>query len=299
MLQPSSLSVYEIFSLHRTYRAPRYQRAYVWNATDHWAPLWADILNAAERPQSNEEHLEDHEGHFLGAIVVQQDSNAANEVQSLSIIDGQQRLTTLQIVLCALRSLAASMHEGEVQKVLEEVIINPERGKAETLWKVYPTNVDRQAFSDVVHGDVSDASSSTGIPGAFRFFRKMCLDFCIGDQDRGSAGDRIALLSHCLRDHFRAVIITLSANDDPHMIFEALNARGTPLLASDLIKNFVFSSVATLRMNSDLIYTKHWSYFAEPPAGQSKDFWNQTVRIGRFDVARLDHYMILYLTVQL
>lgn len=298
MLQPSSLSVYEVFSLDRTYRAPLYQRAYVWNAIDHWAPLWADILNAAEWQQSNKEYLDDHEGHFLGAIVVQQDSVAANEVQSLSIIDGQQRLTTLQIILCALRSLAASMHEEEVQKILKDLVVNPERGKAETLWKVQPTNVDRQAFSDVVRGEVSDASG-TGIPGAYRFFRKACLDFCVGDQDRGSAGDRLALLSYCLRDRFRAVIIMLSANDDPHMIFEALNARGTPLLASDLIKNFVFSSVATMHMNSDLVYTKYWSYFSESPKGQPENFWIQTVRIGRFDVARLDHYIILYLTVQL
>ncbi len=107
-------------------------------------------------PPKNVTHNEHHE-HFLGAIVVQQDRQPADEIPSFSIIDGQQRLTTLQIILSVIRKLAASMHQTEMQEELQRLIENPQRGRVGDLWKIWPTNVDRQAFVDVMRGDAAEA----------------------------------------------------------------------------------------------------------------------------------------------
>jgi hypothetical protein len=260
MLQPSSLSVYDLFSLPRTYRAPLYQRSYVWGAINHWEPLWEDIRNTAERlPPKGVTHNEHHE-HFLGAIVVQQESVPADEIPSFSIIDGQQRLTTLQIILSVLKNLATSMHEPEMQGVLEQLTENPQRGRLGDLWKIWPTNIDRQAFVEVMKADNSQAiDRRTGIHVAYRFFQKSFSDYCFTEAVGVAAGERLSLLSRAVQRMFKVVVITLSTNDDPHMIFEALNARGQSLLASDLIKNYVFSSVKQEGINPDIIYDRLWA----------------------------------------
>src|SRR6478736_678307 len=81
---------------------PLFQRPYVWNEEHQWEPLWNDVVRVAERflndPQAK------HYPHFLGAVVLQQSQNSTGLMQERTIIDGQQRLTTLQLLLDALHS---------------------------------------------------------------------------------------------------------------------------------------------------------------------------------------------------
>ena len=83
---------------------PIFQRNYKWNEDDHWGPLWEDIRGVAE------DILEFGEGpelpdHFLGAIVGEQQPSFGRDAMALHVIDGQQRLTTLQLVLAAMRQV--------------------------------------------------------------------------------------------------------------------------------------------------------------------------------------------------
>ena len=79
---------------------PLFQRPYVWNEESQWEPLWNDVVRVADRllqrPQDK------HHPHFLGAVVLQQVQNPIGLMQARTIIDGQQRLTTLQLLLDAL-----------------------------------------------------------------------------------------------------------------------------------------------------------------------------------------------------
>lgn len=300
MLAPSSLNVYELFRVQRTYRAPLYQRAYVWNLTDHWEPLWEDIRSAADKAGApQEERAAPHE-HFLGAIVVQQDIVAAERISSSSIIDGQQRLTTLQVILCALRNLASSLEEASEAKSLQDLIENPGQELLGDRWKVWPTNIDRQQFAAVAGGRTRGTIGlRTGIIGAFRFFFKIFSDFCIVETNGSTVIERFSSLSRAVQLRLRIVLITLGPIDDPHMIFEALNARGTPLLASDLIKNHIFGTVRDTRMSPDAIYDKYWGYFTESPIDQRPHFWQHMIRIGRFHASWLDIYISIYLMMKL
>ena len=73
---------------------PLFQRKYVWNQENQWEPLWSDVVRVADRllkgPQDK------HQPHFLGAVVLQQVQNPIGRMQTWTIIDGQQRITTLQ-----------------------------------------------------------------------------------------------------------------------------------------------------------------------------------------------------------
>ena len=75
---------------------PLFQRPYVWNEENQWEPLWMDVVRMATRVL--EEPGAKHHPHFLGAVVLQQTANAAGTMQERTIIDGQQRLTTLYLL---------------------------------------------------------------------------------------------------------------------------------------------------------------------------------------------------------
>lgn len=81
---------------------PLFQRPYVWNEENQWEPLWNDIVRVAERLLA-EPHKK-HFPHFLGAVVLQQVQSPTGLMQERTIIDGQQRLTTLQLLLDSLHA---------------------------------------------------------------------------------------------------------------------------------------------------------------------------------------------------
>ncbi len=81
---------------------PLFQRPYVWNQENQWEPLWNDVVRVTDRIIR---HPHDkHYPHFLGAVVLQQVQNAVGTMQERTIIDGQQRLTTLQLLFDALHA---------------------------------------------------------------------------------------------------------------------------------------------------------------------------------------------------
>ena len=80
---------------------PLFQRPYVWNEENQWEPLWNDVLRVAERILGGKPS-DKHHPHFLGAVVLQQVQKQTGQLQERTIIDGQQRLTTLQLLLHAL-----------------------------------------------------------------------------------------------------------------------------------------------------------------------------------------------------
>ena len=94
---------------------PLFQRAYVWNKEVQWEPLWDDVVRIAERVLTRP--TDKHHPHFLGAVVLQQVQKPTGQMQERTIIDGQQRLTTLQLFLDALHAelLAAGAQQSAMK----------------------------------------------------------------------------------------------------------------------------------------------------------------------------------------
>jgi uncharacterized protein with ParB-like and HNH nuclease domain len=101
-LRPNKLTLFEVFERQRRYVVPLFQRPYVWTRDPQWESLWDDISSKARAVQRRSTQVP----HFLGAIVTSQRPVYGREMNAYEIIDGQQRLTTLQIVLAALRDFA-------------------------------------------------------------------------------------------------------------------------------------------------------------------------------------------------
>ncbi len=101
---------------------PLYQRHYVWSKDDHWEPLWEDVLSKTMDYLDRKESVP----HFMGAMVFAQVSTFGRQIQAFTVIDGQQRLTTLQIFLAAFRNVARKQDYDFVEDI-EKHILNTGR----------------------------------------------------------------------------------------------------------------------------------------------------------------------------
>src|SRR4249920_947377 len=103
---------------------PLFQRPYVWNEENQWQPLWEDVVRVTERVLNRP--TDKHYPHFLGAVVLQQVQRQTGQMQERTIIDGQQRLTTLQLLLDALHAQLCVVGATQQASRLETLVLNQE-----------------------------------------------------------------------------------------------------------------------------------------------------------------------------
>jgi hypothetical protein len=297
-VQAQTLSPAGIFGYHIRYVVPLFQRPYVWSLEDQWQPLWEDVRTVAERL------LDAPAGygpapvppHFLGAIVLDQQFIPAGFIAVRHIVDGQQRLTTLQLLLDAAQYVVEQHGVSMDAQALRVLVLNdPQIAQhPDEVFKVWPTDRDQAAFRVVMDNDttVPPTLRSSRIAQAHTFFVEQITDWAevTGDPDQVTA--RLNALVRALREHLKVVVIDLEAGDNAQVIFETLNHRGSPLLAADLVKNLVFQIAQTQDADVERLYRDHW-------APLDSDYWRQPVAQGRLFRPRIDVFLNYWLTMKL
>lgn len=291
----------ELFEGKEHYEIPSFQRPYVWNEEDQWAPLWSDVTRVAEtyvqaREADPDGEVEAH--HFLGAVVYESMRPNAGDVTRHHVIDGQQRMTTIQLLLDAVQEVVVGRgHENQAES-LEELILNLSprfQGKRER-FKLWPSQADRKAFEEAMD-PTGPSTSDHQISRAHRFFRAEAERWIIGKPDEdgavppGSEELRVEALSSTLQDRLVLVAIDLTGHDDSQLIFETLNDRGTPLLKADLIKNWLFRRGEQLKVDVDSWAETRWAEF-------DTSWWREEIRQGRLMRSRIDIFVQYWLTMR-
>ncbi len=272
----------DVFANQQRLVVPLFQRPYVWNQELQWQPLWDDLTRVAEQLIAGKQLT-----HFIGAVVIQESRSAFGQLPHWTIIDGQQRLTTLQLLLDALRVEVRDRHEKAAER-LESLIFNGEAflEQPEDRFKVWPTNRDRAMFAHLLGGLGERPEEGERLAQAHEFFRTQAIAWM---SDGEVASKRGLALETAIRSHFQMVVIQLGADDDAQEIFETLNARGTPLTAADLVKNFVFSRLADEDAPIEVAYREHWQRF-------ETGFWETELSVGRNKIVRsslfLNHWLV-------
>jgi hypothetical protein len=318
-VEPHKKSLADLFDQQRLHVVPLFQRAYVWSREKQWEPLWQDIADRAlavlEQVRSGQR--QPLPAHFLGTIVTSQVRTYGREIDKRDVIDGQQRLTTLQVLLAAFRDLVAE-HNRDLHSTLlrltenSGVMSNPEETH-----KVWPTNADREVFKNVMTCRSPSALEERypiirrkyqrkddprpPLVEAYLFFHGAVGSFCSAGEESGEAvsSEATDALFEALRRHLQLVHIDLDDGDDPQVIFETLNARGEPLLPSDLIRNFLFLRATRQGKNVAHLYDTLWKDFderlTEGDNSSEKRFWKTEERQGRYKRPRLDLFVFHYL----
>jgi hypothetical protein len=181
----------EVFIQAQRLIVPLFQRPYVWNRENQWEPLWRDVIRVADRLLSQPGQTQ--QAHFLGAVVLQQLQNPVGSLQAWTVIDGQQRLTTLQLLLDALHAELHAAGAPQPAMRLESLVRNPAAycEHHEDQFKVWPTNRDRAAFNDVMAADPPVVYESLQHAGerlveAHRYFAESAREWLQLDGAKGS-----------------------------------------------------------------------------------------------------------------
>lgn len=272
---------------------PLFQRPYVWNEESQWEPLWNDVVRVAERVLNRPG--DKHQPHFLGAVVLQQVQKQTGQMQERTIIDGQQRLTTMQLLLDALHAELLLVEALPAAMRIEPLVMNAEPfcSKHEDRFKVWPTNRDRPAFNAVMGAKPPVDYEAMGYRGermveAHRFFSEQAREWLVLTGPE-AVGVRAVAIETVVRELLQVVVIDLTVDENAQEIFETLNARGAQLTAADLIKNFIFQRLLETGTNVEDAYQKNWKEF-------ETGFWETEVSVGRLRYPRssifLNHWLI-------
>ena len=260
-------TLFQLVDGNKQFRIPIYQRAYSWRQ-EQCSRLLEDVLTIAGTAPGP--------SHFLGSVVYVADGNfMAAGVTSLLVIDGQQRLTTLSLMLLALRRVGMDGKDigADAKRVGNLYLFNgiEEPGSEDNI-KLLLTRSDKQTY------------------------RKLCLDIPLGPEDDNrvlanykyylsafDSGRADPVLAYKGIQRLQLVYIALElGRDNPQLIFESMNSTGLDLAQADLIRNFVLMGLP--HDLQDRIYNKHW--------------FPMEAHFGQHYRDRFDSFMRTYLTVK-
>ena len=265
-MQTTNVQVNTLFGTDIQYIIPLFQRHYVWEWDEQWQPLWEDIEDKARYRLSESQRQQFT--HFTGAIVIQQKQTNVDEVPKYEIIDGQQRLTTFQVILCALRDLCNSSGLERIGADANRYILNQGTlldDSDNEQYKLIPTQFDRASFISLADGHID--GSSGRIRSTYEYFKDRIEDYANREMHK------MLTLFRSISNDFGFVQILLDAGDEPERIFESLNARAKPLLQFDLLRNNLFLR-ARIELDRDRLYREYWEHFEIP-------YWEQEVTVAR------------------
>lgn len=244
-MRADSYKISKVFSsggeIH--YVLPHFQRQYSWDKSN-WQTLLDDALAIYEEYNPDKEPE-----HFLGSLVVINDGTKNGFITAFTLVDGQQRLTTISLLLCAFRDLIDSTQSRLVNRI-QKLLVNSD-ADGEAYFKLLPTNKygDRQAYVSLIQ-KAEFGETESKIPLAYQYFYKE-LDKLFKSETI-EPEKLLLILSNC----FQVVFIELNKDESPYKIFESLNAKGKPLSQADLVRNYVAMKLPTAKQEK--VFTEHW-----------------------------------------
>ena len=277
---------------------PPFQRAYVWGHNKHWVPFWDDVAKLAddvlEATNDGSKPLAEGEGptHFLGAVVLHRQSGQVGAIPVYRVIDGQQRLTTWQLLLHAAKEVYDERGLDDAG-LLEDLVYNDPKktkGQPQQELKIVPTRANRDEFLRAMRGKrLARGEEDSLIASAHDYFREQIAEWLKSDDENvaSRAGALYTALAHLLQ----IVVIELDHNADPQIIFETLNARGEPLLQSDLVKNYIIH-IAERQDHLAETVANEWL------ARYDDAWWKTEVRQGRLYRQRVEQFLNYWLVMR-
>jgi len=299
-MQAGDVKLGAVFANDHVNNIPLFQRPYVWDEEANWLPLWQDVSRAAEEVEAEQQQDElavTPPTYFLGALVLQERRRPPKRLASSNIIDGQQRLTTLQVLMAAARAVA---HEGGADSVVgrftgllenRELVLHDEH--PEDLHKLWPLPQDRTPFLWSVRPPTDTSAPPTSdhrLVRARLWFEDELREWAKSATDPAA---RLDALHFALQDRMQLVKITLDSSDDPQVIFEALNHRGVRLAAADLIKNLLFQTMEAQGdgVRAEGLLTGSWLPLDDKP-------WRERVTTGRIRRYLVDLLLSYWLAIK-
>jgi hypothetical protein len=218
-------------------QVPVWQRAYSWRESQ-WGELWADISRLRRQPINVT--------HFLGSVVVRVHpwSGLPASAQIFSVVDGQQRVTTLTLFLLAVRESLRNHGNGQEADRLTPQLFDNTNKTASDIPRLVLQEDDQRSLRHIVERTDVPAGN---VGECFSYFL---------NQLRAESDEGLFELIQLIQTRLDLVWISLEETDNHHRVFQTINAGGRPLRQTDLVRNFFFLLLAS---KGNEFYTQHWS----------------------------------------
>ena len=217
-------TVEQVLTRNYRYTVPDYQRRYSWGE-EQWGALWADLNS-----------IGDDSTHFLGSIVLIERSEGLNELNKLEIVDGQQRISTITILLSLMREKYYELGESEQAEDIENQYLRKrdlDRNEYQNLTLSTFDNPDLKRMIDRNYGKMDDGQ----LREAVQFYVDKLDTLTVDELDQ---------LRKRLLASVTLVSIRCEGEQSAFRLFETLNDRGMELSSVDLMKNYTFSKAASV-----------------------------------------------------
>nr|WP_240967148.1 DUF262 domain-containing protein [Micrococcus luteus] len=258
---------------------PIYQRLYSWQEAE-CAQLWDDIIRAGSMPELG--------SHFTGSIVyVAKDQATNTSAEPDLIIDGQQRVTTVTLILAALAERLEKLPKDQQEpwdgfsprKIRNRYLLNDDED-GERQFKLILSQSDKQALITILQGAEPASDAVTRVVDNFAYFRQKLDDPNLD-------------LSVVCRGLDKLVVVDVKLErgvDNPQLVFEAMNSTGKKLSQADLIRNYVLMDLPPKQQEK--LYAAYWRPMELEFEGAEESQFDQFVRhyltVKTGDIARLD-----------
>ncbi len=245
-------------SQEKQFVIPIYQRVYSWEK-EHCEQLWDDIIKIGGNDKMN--------GHFISSILYVRDDNTHSS--PLLIIDGQQRLTTITLLLTALRNHLSDedefLEKFSCQKIQNRYLINSDE-KGDKKFRLILSESDKDTLLFLIDKNKRKPSEpSLKIVENFKLFEKWISENT----------DKLETIFKGLEKLMIVWIALEKGKDDPQLIFESMNSKGIELTQTDLIRNYILMGLEPEKQ--EIFYKKYWRAMEED-FKQNETLFNQFVR---------------------
>lgn len=319
-MQADDHAVEEILAEGRRFMVPLYQRKYQWHDFQ-LIPFWEDVEAKAIEILEGESKFQ----HYMGALILAPIGEAAQIgiTPRVQVVDGQQRLTTFQLLLAAIREVAQKHGCEDVADHVRDYLFNKLKSKdtdKQTRFKLTPTPSDQKIFYDIVEEEYKTITSrykkhywGSRVPKntqvralrAYQEFYNLIDHFAqyghaelsdnVDDEAKSetisdetdtaeAVNTRLEAILTALLNRMKLVVITLGEDDDAQVIFETLNSKGEPLLAMDLVRNNIFYRAEKERVEIEKLYHELWDPF-------DHYWWREPAPFARPKRPRIDHFL--------
>ena len=239
LLDTKTVSLNEVLGNGKIYKVPQFQRDYSWGQ-DNWEDLWNDILIAKET-----KHI-----HYMGSVVLQ-----TSKPKEFLIIDGQQRFTTLSILILAvineINNLVESGADVDANKERFEILMRQYIGQKDPSSLKYSSKLFLNENNDAFYQNRLISFKEPLNPRKLSDSEKLMWDaylyfkLKISTQFKDYSGEKLAsFINNITGELMMFIQITVEDELNAYTVFETLNSRGIELTSTDLLKNYLFSLVA-------------------------------------------------------
>ena len=248
-LQAGETTLNKLLNTSRQFIVPIFQRNYSWQK-NQYEQLWFDILRASK--------FKEKQNHFIGSIVYIDMGTPAGRPQQLLLIDGQQRLTTISILLCAIKDYVQKFNLEtkliNLAKIKNQFLYNSDEID-EDRYKLLLNVQDKETYIKLIDNTIFTVNKpATNIIKCYEFFYERIEDF---------------IKQHGQIDEFYAGIFKLSLvsisldkdSDNPQMIFESMNSTGKDLSQTDLLRNYLLMDLTPEKQTR--LYKTYWKPMEE------------------------------------